>query len=115
MNDKTESSPVQLAEGIVVAISQSLYNNSTSYHLALKIFDKCGDTAFEIHTFSGICLTELPLVNVGDKVKIQYYSRPITTFKDGTTYPVTIANELLDIRIDWLSAYRNTFKYGDFS
>lgn len=113
MNDNKESSPVKRAEGTVVAIAQSLLNNSTSYHLALKIFDKCVDNAFEIITFSGVNIPELPLVAVGDKVRIQFMSRPITTYAN--VHADETHSQLLDIRIDWQSAYRNTFKYGDFS
>ncbi len=113
--DQQHTSPILEADGTVVAIAKSLLDKSTSYHLALKIFDKGIKNAFEIITFSGINLTELPLVAVGDKVSIQYALRPITAYADEKIHDVGTRNELLDIRIDWQSAYRNTFKYGDYS
>ena len=116
MNTNDTPSSIKTAEGTVVAVVQSIVDATTIYHLALKIFDKKRDKAFEIVTFSGYNIVDLPFVAAGDKVALTYRLHlGRATDAHGKYHEFGVTNELLAVSIDWQSAYRKIFKYGDYS
>lgn len=114
--DQRVNNPIKWATGTVVSIAQSQSNHSTFYHLALKISSENEDRPFEIITLFGPAdINDLPFVVISDKVTVRYSSQTIVADQCGEPQRLLVQRQLLNVSIDWHSAYRRTSKYGDYS